>query len=271
MVIGVDNTILNVALPSIVRELGAQGSQLQWIIDAYTIVFAGLLLTAGSLGDRLGRKGALTFGLVLFGIFSALASQAGSATMLMVCRGLMGIGGAFIFPTTLSILTNVFTGRERARAIGVWAGVSGLGIVVGPLGGGLLLEHFSWGSVFLVNVPLCTLAIVLGRFLVPDSRDPDEGRLDPVGALLSIVTLVSLLFGIIEGPDRGWSDPGVLAEQMQRLQRVAYRTVWVNPLKASPGYAPLAAGMAAALPYVDEFVEGHSLDSLQTLAEVISR
>jgi len=210
MVIGVDNTILNVALPSIVRQLHAQGSALQWIIDAYTIVFAGLLLTAGSLGDRLGRKGALTFGLVVFGGCSALASQSRSATMLIVCRGLMGIGGAFIFPTTLSILTNVFTGRERARAIGVWAGVSGLGIVVGPLGGGLLLEHFSWGSVFLVNVPICTAAILLGRFLVPDSRDPEEGRLDPLGALLSIGTLVCLLYGIIEGPDLGWSDPMVL-------------------------------------------------------------
>src|SRR5439155_14927513 len=211
IVIGVDNTILNVALPSIVRQLNAQGSALQWIIDAYTIVFAGLLLTAGSLGDRLGRKGALTFGLVVFGACSALASQARSATMLIVCRRLMGIGGAFIFPTTLSILTNVFTGRERARAVGVWAGVSGLGIVVGPLGGGLLLEHFSWGSVFLVNVPLCTLAVVLGRFLIPDSRDPEEGKLDPVGALLSIATLMSLLFGIIEGPDLGWTAPPVMA------------------------------------------------------------
>ncbi|HEV7534280.1 MAG TPA: MFS transporter, partial [Acidimicrobiia bacterium] len=211
VIIGVDNTILNVALPSIVRELNAQGSALQWIIDAYTIVFAGLLLTAGSLGDRFGRKGALTFGLVLFAAFSALASQSRSATMLIVCRGLMGIGGAFIYPTTLSILTNVFTGRERARAIGVWAGVSGLGIVVGPLGGGLLLEHFTWGSVFLVNVPLCTVAIVLVRLLVPDSHDPEEGKLDPVGALLSIATLMSLLYGIIEGPDLGWTAPPVMA------------------------------------------------------------
>ncbi|HVW31631.1 MAG TPA: MFS transporter [Acidimicrobiia bacterium] len=210
VVIGVDNTILNVALPSIVRELHAQGSSLQWIIDAYTIVFAGLLLTAGSLGDRLGRKRALTFGLVLFASFSALASQSRSATMLIVCRGLMGIGGAFIYPTTLSILTNVFTGKERARAIGVWAGVSGLGIVVGPLGGGLLLEHFAWGSVFLVNVPLCTVAVVLGHFLVPDSKDPEEGRLDPAGALLSIATLMALLYGIIEGPDLGWGTPAVL-------------------------------------------------------------
>jgi EmrB/QacA subfamily drug resistance transporter len=210
IVIGVDNTILNVALPSIVRNLGAKGSQLQWIVDAYTIVFAGLLLTAGSLGDRLGRKGALSFGLVLFGGFSALASQATSPTMLIVSRGLMGIGGALIFPTTLSILTNTFTGRERAKAIGIWAGVSGLGIVIGPLGGGLLLEHFSWGSVFLVNVPICAVALLLGAFLVPTSRDPDEGQLDPLGAGLSIVALGGLLFAIIEAPDVGWGSARVL-------------------------------------------------------------
>jgi EmrB/QacA subfamily drug resistance transporter len=210
IVISVDNTILNVALPSIVRELGAAGSQLQWIIDSYTIAFAGLLLTAGSLGDRYGRKPALTAGLVMFGSFSALASQATSANMLIASRALMGIGGAFIFPTTLSILSNTFTGRERGRAIGIWAGVSGLGIVVGPLGGGLLLEHFSWGAVFLVNVPLCAAAIILGFFFVPDSRDPDEGELDPVGAALSILTLTTLLFGIIEAPTLGWTDPLVI-------------------------------------------------------------
>jgi EmrB/QacA subfamily drug resistance transporter len=211
IVISVDNTILNVALPSIVRDLNAQGSQLQWIIDAYTIVFAGLLLTAGSLGDRFGRKKALTAGLLLFGSFSALASVSKSPEMLIAFRGLMGIGGAFIFPTTLSILTNTFTGRERAKAIGIWAGVSGLGIVIGPLGGGLLLEHFSWGSVFLVNVPICATAIVLGFFFVPDSRDPEEGRLDPLGALLSIIALGGLLYGVIQAPDVGWSQPAVMA------------------------------------------------------------
>ncbi len=211
MVISVDNTILNVALPSIVRDLNAQGTQLQWIIDAYTIVFAGLLLTAGSLGDRLGRKKALTAGLLLFGTFSALASLSSSPEMLIVFRGLMGIGGAFIFPTTLSILTNTFTGRERAKAIGIWAGVSGLGIVIGPLGGGLLLEHFSWGSVFLVNVPISAAAIILGFFFVPDSRDPQGGRLDPLGASLSIVALGGLLYGIIQAPDVGWTKPGVIA------------------------------------------------------------
>jgi EmrB/QacA subfamily drug resistance transporter len=210
VIISVDNTILNVALPSIVEDLGAKGSELQWIIDAYTIVFAGLLLTAGSLGDRLGRKGALTAGLVMFGGFSLFASQATSPETLIVARGLMGVGGAFIFPTTLSILTNTFKGRERAKAIGIWAGVSGLGIVIGPLGGGLLLEHFDWGSVFLVNVPICILAIVAGFFLVPDSRDPDEGRLDPLGAVLSIIGLGGLLYGIIEAPDKGWGSSEVL-------------------------------------------------------------
>lgn len=210
LVIGVDNTILNVALPSIVRDLNAKGSQLQWIVDAYTLVFAGLLLTAGSLGDRYGRKRALSTGLVIFGGFSALASQATSANSLMIARGMMGIGGAFIFPTTLSILTNVFDGKERGRAIGIWAGVSGLGIVIGPLGGGLLLEHFWWGSVFLVNVPICAIAVIAGYFLVPDSKDPAEGRLDPVGALLSIVALGALLFGIIQAPDSGWTAPAVL-------------------------------------------------------------
>jgi EmrB/QacA subfamily drug resistance transporter len=214
LVIGVDNTILNVALPSIVRDLDAQGSQLQWIIDAYTIVFAGLLLTAGSLGDRLGRKRALMAGLVMFGAFSALASQASSANMLIVARALMGMGGAFIFPTTLSILTNTFYGRERGRAIGIWAGVAGLGIVIGPLGGGLLLEHFSWGSVFLVNVPLCAAAVAASWFFVPDSRDPEEGKLDPIGAVLSIVGLATLLYGIIEAPDAGWGDPKVIAGLM---------------------------------------------------------
>ena len=210
IVISVDNTILNVALPSIVKELGATGSDLQWIIDAYTIVFAGLLLTAGSLGDRLGRKYALTAGLVMFGVFSAFASQASSPGQLILARGLMGVGGAFIFPTTLSILTNTFTGHERAKAIGIWAGVSGVGIVIGPVGGGLLLEHFSWGSVFLVNVPICIVAIGLGIFLVPNSQDPEEGRLDPLGAVLSIIGLTALLYGIIEAPDKGWGATPVL-------------------------------------------------------------
>ncbi len=211
IVIGVDNTILNVALPSIVRDLGASGSQLQWMVDAYTIVFACLLLTAGSLGDRYGRKYALTFGLVWFGSCSALASAASSPGMLIAARALMGIGGAFIFPTTLSILTNTFRDPgERSRAIGIWAGVSGIGIAVGPLVGGLLVEHFGWSSVFLINVPICAAALVLTQLLIPNSGSRAESPLDPIGALLSIGALVCLLYGIIEGPNVGWTGPDVL-------------------------------------------------------------
>ncbi|MBV8951137.1 MAG: MFS transporter, partial [Actinobacteria bacterium] len=211
IVIGIDNTILNVALPSIVRELGASGSQLQWMVDAYTIVFACLLLTAGSLGDRYGRKRALSFGLAWFAIFSGLASQASSPAMLIAARSLMGIGGAFIFPTTLSILTNTFRDpNERARAIGIWAGVAGIGIAAGPLAGGLLVEHFGWGSVFLVNVPICAAAFVLTQALIPNAGTGNENPLDIVGALLSIIGLVGLLYGIIEAPNVGWTAPGVL-------------------------------------------------------------
>ena len=210
-VISIDNTILNVALPSIVRSLDAAGSQLQLLIDGYTIVFACLLLTAGSLGDKLGRKGILTIGLAIFGACSTLAAFSQSTDQLVLARALMGIGGACIYPSTLSILTNTFLDpRERGRAIGVWAGVSGLGVAIGPLAGGLLLEHFWWGSVFLVNLPICVTAIVLGRFLVPTTPKDEDHSLDPLGALLSIVGLVGLLYAIIEVPDRGWSDPTVL-------------------------------------------------------------
>jgi EmrB/QacA subfamily drug resistance transporter len=211
IVIGVDNTILNVALPSIVRSLDASGSQLQWMVDAYTIVFACLLLTAGSLGDRYGRRRTLMFGLAWFGVFSALASTASSPGMLIAARALMGVGGAFIFPTTLSILTNTFRDpAERARAIGVWAGVAGIGIAIGPVVGGLLVEHLGWGSVFFVNVPVCATTFLLARWLVPNTSAPEESPLDPIGAMLSIAGLVSLLFAIIEVPNHGWSAPDVL-------------------------------------------------------------
>jgi EmrB/QacA subfamily drug resistance transporter len=210
MVIGVDNTILNVALPSIVRELGASGSELQLMVDAYVIIFAGLLLTAGSLGDRYGRKYALLFGLAWFGACSGLASLATNPTMLILARGLMGLGGAFIFPTTLSILTNTFREpSERARAIGIWAGVSGVGIALGPLLGGFLVEQFGWPSVFLVNLPICSMAFYLSWRFVPNTRDPEESPLDPFGAIFSILGLSFFLYGIIEAPDVGWTAPRV--------------------------------------------------------------
>jgi len=211
LVIGLDNTILNVALPTLVRDLHASQSQLQWIVDAYTIVFASLLLTAGSLGDRFGRKRALSVGLVLFGAGSAFAAFSGSASLLILARGAAGVGGALIMPATLSILTNVFPAEERGRAIGIWAGMSAIGIVAGPTAGGWLLQHFWWGSVFLINVPVVAAALVAGHFLVPESRDPAARRLDPNGTVLSAVGLVGLLYGIIEAPTHGWQDPAVLA------------------------------------------------------------
>jgi EmrB/QacA subfamily drug resistance transporter len=211
VVISIDNTVLNVALPSIVRGLGASGSELQWIVDAYTIVFACLLLTAGSLGDRYGRKHALRLGLVWFGSFSAVASAASTPAVLIAARGLMGLGAAFIYPTTLSIITNTFSdATERARAIGVWAAVTGVGVAAGPLLGGLLVEHFGWPAVFLINVPVCATAAVLAHWFVPNSSSRAESPLDPVGAGLSILALVGILFGVIEAPNVGWTAPEVI-------------------------------------------------------------
>jgi EmrB/QacA subfamily drug resistance transporter len=211
VLIVMDNTILNVALPSLVNDLGATNSQLQWIVDSYVLVFAGLLLTAGALGDRFGRKGALSLGLLIFGLGSVASTLVDSATGLIVTRAIMGLGGAFIMPATLSILTNVFRDpRERARAIAVWAGCAGLGVAIGPVVGGLLLEHFSWHSVFLINVPVIILALVAGWYLVPTSRDPNAPRIDVLGAVLSIAGLVALVWSLIEAPRYGWTDPVTL-------------------------------------------------------------
>jgi EmrB/QacA subfamily drug resistance transporter len=212
LVIGLDNTILNVALPSLVRDVHASTSSLQWIVDGYTLVFAGLLLTTGSLGDRFGRKGALSTGLAVFCVGSAASAFAGSATMLIFTRAFMGIGAALIMPATLSLLTNVFHDpKERARAIGAWAAVAGAGGAIGPLLGGFLLQHFWWGSVFLINIPITLFALVAGRFLLPSSKDPDAPRLDPIGALLSITGLVTVLWAIIEAPAKGWTSTSVVA------------------------------------------------------------
>ena len=226
LVIGLDNTILNVALPTLVRDLHASTSQLQWMVDAYVLVFAGLLLTTGSLSDRYGRRYALAIGLVVFGIGSMLSAFAGSANTLIATRALMGIGGALIMPSTLSILTNVFPAEERGRAIGIWAGVSGLGIAIGPIVGGWLLSHFWWGSVFLVNVPVVIFALIAGRLIVPNSKDPSPNALDPVGAVLSIVGLVSLVYGIIEAPSHGWTSPQTLGTLAFAAVVLAAFAIW---------------------------------------------
>src|SRR5437870_8680301 len=205
VIVVVGNTVLNVALPTLVRELHASNSALQWVVDAYGLVFAGLLLTAGAIGDRFGRKGALTAGLLIFGGASTAAAFCSSSGQLTAFRAIMGIGAALIMPSTLSILTNVFPPHERARAIAIWAGLAGAGAAIGPIASGFLLEHFWWGSVFLVNLPVVALALIGGRFLIPSSKDPRQPPLDPVGALLSIAGLAALLYGIIEAPNHGWS------------------------------------------------------------------
>jgi EmrB/QacA subfamily drug resistance transporter len=212
LVVGLDNTILNVALPRLSEDLDATTSQLQWIIDGYTLVFAGLLLTTGSIGDRYGRRSALSVGLVIFVAGSVASGFATSPEVLIATRSIMGVGAALIMPATLSLLTNIFTDpSERAKAIGIWAGVSGIGVAIGPMLGGWLLEHFSWGSVFFVNVPVVAIALPAGYFLLPDSKAADSPKLDILGAILSIVALVSLVWAIIEAPAKGWTSPEVLA------------------------------------------------------------
>ena len=206
LVTSIDHTIINVALPEMVGDLRAGAAELQWIVAAYTVVFAGLLLTAGTLGDRFGRRHALAAGLVTFMAGSVVSALAASTTMLIVGRGVMGVGGALIMPTTLSILVNTFGDpRERAKAIATWTAASGAGIALGPIVGGLLMRSFSWSSVFWVNVPLLAIAFVGTVHLIPDSRDRDATSLDPGGALLSIASIGSLVWAFIEAPSAGWT------------------------------------------------------------------
>jgi EmrB/QacA subfamily drug resistance transporter len=211
LAIVVDNTIVNVALPTLVRDLGADISELQWVVDAYTLVFAGLLLVAGALGDRYGRKRTLLAGLAVFGVASAAAAYAGGVDALIAARAVMGAGAAFIMPATLSLLVSVFTDeRERATAIGIWAATAGVGVALGPVVGGFLLDRFWWGSIFIVNVPLTALALVAGARLIPESRDPVARRIDWPGAALSVTGLVALVWAIIEAPSEGWTAAPVL-------------------------------------------------------------
>jgi EmrB/QacA subfamily drug resistance transporter len=207
VVVVAGNTSLNVAIPTLVREVGATNTELQWMVDSYSLVFAALLLPAGALGDRFGRKGALQLGLVVFGLAALLSTFAATPNQLIATRAIGGIGAAFIMPATLSILAAVFPPAERGRAIAIWAGFAGAGGALGNIVSGFLLEHFWWGSVFFVNIPIVIIALVLGAIYVPSSKDSTATPLDPVGSVMSALGLLGLLFGIIEGPERGWTDP----------------------------------------------------------------
>ncbi|WP_406295934.1 MFS transporter [Embleya sp. NBC_00888] len=236
LVVVLDNSILNVAIKTIAdpeKGLGATQSELQWAINSYTLVFAGLLFTAGILGDRFGRKRTLLFGMVIFGLASLLSAYSQSPGQLITARAVMGFGGAFVMPATLSIISNVFEPHERPKAIGIWSGAVGLAIAIGPITGGVLLDHFWWGSVFLINVPIVLVGIVAMLLLVPDSRDPRPGRLDPIGVALSIAGLVSLVYGIIRGGDAGWGSVEVIGTIVLGLVVLAF-FVWFEKRSDHP-------------------------------------
>lgn len=227
LIVNLDNTVLNVALPTLVRELHATSSQLQWIVDAYALAFGGLLLVAGSLADRVGRKRTLLVGLLAFAGGSAWASFSGSVGVLIAARASMGVGAALMMPSTLSIITDIFRdGNERQKAIGFWAGTSGVGFALGPIVGGLLLAHFWWGSVFLINVPIALVGVLCASVIVPDSKNSSAPRPDAIGAVLSIAGLGLILWSIIEAPVHGWSSAQVIGPGVTGLAVLAGFVAW---------------------------------------------
>ncbi len=227
LIVSLDTTVLNVVLPTLVRKLHATTSELQWIVDAYVLVFGGLMLVAGSLADHVGRKRTFLAGLAAFAAGSTWAAFSGSVGMLIAARASMGIGAALIMPSTLSIITSMFTDQgQRQRALGFWAGTSGAGLALGPIVGGLLLAHFWWGSVFLINVPVALLGLLCAIPLVPNSRDSQAKRLDLIGSLLSIAGLGLLLWAIIEAPVHGWSSALVLGAGAGGLTLLACFFAW---------------------------------------------
>src|SRR5438105_8383262 len=212
LIINIDVTIVNVALPSLVRQLGATTTSLQWVVDAYTLVFAALILAAASLSDRVVRKGILLAGLGVFAVGSLAGSLCTTPNQLIAARAVMGIGAAGIFPATLSLIANVFTGRaERAKAIGLWGATTGIGVATGPIVGGWLLEHFWWGSVFVFMVPIAGVVAGLVGAVVPSSKDPSTPPIDWRGLVLSSVGMGTLVFSIIQAPDWGWGSRSTLA------------------------------------------------------------
>ncbi len=227
LIINVDATILNVALPTLVRNLHATSSGLQWVVDSYALVFAGLLLVGGSLADRFGRKRFFLIGLTVFAAGSIGAALSGSVDLLIAWRAVMGAGAALTIPASLSIINDIFRDpAQRARAIGAWAAMIGLGIAIGPIAGGLLLARFSWGSIFLVNVPIVIAAFAGAIALLPDSKNPVTDRPDPVGAALSIAGLGLLLWAIIEGPTKGWGSVSVVGVGALSVAAIAGFIAW---------------------------------------------
>ena len=227
LIVNLDVTVLNVALPTLVRDLHAASHQLQWIVDAYALVYGGLVLIGGSLADRIGRKLTFMAGLALFAGGSAWAAFSGSVGLLIAARASMGIGAALMMPSTLSIITDMFRdGVQRQRAIGIWSGTTGVGFALGPIIAGLLLAHFWWGSVFLINVPVAAIGFVCAIPLVPDSKNPAALRPDLIGAALSVAGLGLVLWSIIEAPVYGWSSAVVVGVGGGGLAVLGGFTAW---------------------------------------------
>src|SRR6187200_1338525 len=206
-----DNTVVNVALPSIKNDLGAGFSQLQWIVDGYVLAFASLLLTGGILGDRYGRKKMFLTGVAVFTIFSFLCGVSQTPGQLIAFRALQGVGGALLLPGTLSILTVTFPPHERAKALGIWAGVSGIALALGPTLGGYMVEHLGWESVFFLNVPIGIIAFLVAMSTVRESRSEEQRQLDIVGLILGTSALFFVTYGLIEANALGWSDVKIIA------------------------------------------------------------
>ena len=277
VIIGLDNTILNVALPTLQKEFDASSSTLQWMVDSYLLVFAGLLLVFGTLGDRFGRKLALQAGVTVFGLASLGALIADTANEVILIRALMGVGAALIMPATLSIIANVFPSEERGKAIGIWAALAAVGIGLGPLAGGLLIEWFDWSAVFLVNVPVALVAVLLGLWLVPESRDPKPGSFDVAGAALSTAGFSVLVYAVIEAPEQGWTSGLILGLLAGAIALLASFVWWerraaqpmldlgffrnarfsVGTLAVSVAFFSLLGGIFALTQYL-QFAHGYS-------------
>ena len=228
LVVTLDNTVLSVAVPTLARDLELSAAGVQWVVEAYSLVFAGLLVTVGVLTDRFGRRRGLVAGLAVFGLGSLAGSFASSGGELVAARALMGVGGAFLMPGTLSLLVHTFDEDERRTAIGVWGAVSAVGIAAGPLIGGVLVQHFWWGAVFLVNVPVVAVATVAALLLVHESRDADAPLPDVPGAALSTVGIVGLVYAVIEAPNRGWLSAQVVLSATSGAVALAGFVAWIH-------------------------------------------